>query len=502
LEAVVSSRQRLSVIAKDIYKHFQERQESQEYIGGKGMIVTMSRRAAVTLYEEFEKIAPDWCNDDPEKGKIKVVMTGSSADPLSWQKHIGNKRTRDLLAKRIKNPSDELQLVIVRDMWLTGFDVPSMHTMYIDKPMQGHNLMQAIARINRVFQSKSGGLIVDYIGIYQNLKKAMSQYSAGDQDKVGVPTEEYVIIMLERYQQICELLHGYPYSFHDFETEPPVNKFRSITRLMDYVLSLGEDKKEQFISWVSDVSRAWSLCSTSAEAKKISVEMGLFKAVRAGIIKYTENGTGKKNTAQLNERLGELVSQAVIANGLIDILNLSNDEHPDISILSDEFLDNLENIEQKNLAVESLNKLIKRAIKDFQKTSKTKSKEFSEMLQDTLGKYRQQSMETGEALKKLISLARELRGEIETGAASELSPFEIGIRDLFFQKENPTVDIELVKEIARSMEEEMSVDWKSRGDVRAKMKIKTKKILRQHGYQQDDFEYLSEQVLQQCELSF
>lgn len=502
LEAVVASRTRLNVIARDIVTHFQERQESQEYTGGKGMIVAISRRAAVTLYEEFEKVVPDWCSDDPAKGKIKVVMTGSSADPLEWQKHIGNKASRDFLARRLKDPMDELQLVIVRDMWLTGFDVPSMHTMYIDKPMQGHNLMQAIARVNRVFQNKSGGLIVDYIGIYQNLKKAIQHYSAGDRDEVGIKTDEYISVMLEKYQQICELLHHYSYSFHDFASELPVEKLRSITRLMDYVLSLGETQKNWFMDWVSELSRAWSLCATHESAQKINIEVGLFKAVRAGILKYTENGDKKKSITQLNERLSELVSQAVVVNNLVDIMGMSEEDHPDISILSDMFLSSLANVEQKNLAVESLHQLLKKAIRDFRKTSQARSKQFSELLQNTLEKYRKQTMETGDALQKLILLAKTLRTEMEESTSSGFSTLEIGIQDIMTQNHEKEVSIELIQELATSMEQEMSVDWKVRSDIRARMKMKSKRILRNHGYNREDFEKLSEQILLQCELSF
>ena len=363
LEAIVGTEQRVKQIAKDIVEHFEKREQSQEYEGGKGMIVAMSRRIAIDLYKEIVALRPIWHSDDLMSGKIKVVMTGSSSDPADWQPFIGTKATRETLAKRMKDRNDELKLVIVRDMWLTGFDVPSMHTMYIDKPMKGHNLMQAIARVNRVFKDKEGGLIVDYIGIAESLKEALAQYTESDKKTTGVDTEVAAQVLLEKYDLIQELLHGHDYS--KFFTGKSSEKMQAIVETMDFIIGLREDRKNDYIKLVTEMSRAYSLCATTDIAEQLNLEVGFHKAVKVSLVKMLSADGKKKTTTQLDSELNQLVSKAISSNEVVDILGSVGLSQPNIAILSDEFLEEVRGMKQRNLAVELLNRLLKGNIKIF-----------------------------------------------------------------------------------------------------------------------------------------
>ena len=382
LEAIVGTEQRVKQIAKDIVGHFEKREQAQENEGGKAMIVAMSRRIAIDLYKQIVELRPDWHSDDLMSGKIKVVMTGNSSDPSGWQPFIGTKANRETLAKRMKDRNDELKLVIVRDMWLTGFDVPSMHTMYIDKPMSGHNLMQAIARVNRVFKEKQGGLVVDYIGIAENLKEALAQYTESDKKTTGVDTEVASEILLEKYDLIKELLHGHDYD--KFFTRKPSEKMQAIVETMDYIIGLREDRENDYVKLVTEMARAYSLCATTDIAESLNLEVGFHKAVKAGLVKMISDDSRKKTISQLDSELNQLLSKAISSDEVIDILGSVGLSKPNIAILSDEFLEGVKGMKQKNLAVELLNRLLKGNIKTFYRRNLVQSKKFSELLEMNL----------------------------------------------------------------------------------------------------------------------
>ncbi|HCX1085485.1 TPA: type I restriction endonuclease subunit R, partial [Staphylococcus aureus] len=353
IEALAGAKPRVEALTKDIIQHFETRQQAMK---GKGMIVTMSRRIAVDLYDEIIRLKPEWHSDDDDKGVIKVVMTGSSSDPTSFQRHIGPKKRRNLLEKRMKDVDDELQLVIVRDMWLTGFDVPSMHTMYIDKPMKGHNLMQAIARVNRVFKDKPGGLIVDYVGIAESLKEALKEYTESDQAQTAIDTDKAVELMLLKYDVIQDMLYNLDYS--KFNSDKKSERNYTISNTMDYVIGLGEDERQRFIKTVTELGKAFALCATEPTAQELNDEIAFFKAVKAGLVKLLQppkEGKTRKTPAEVEAEINQLVSQSVVTEDVIDVYQTLGLEQPDLSILSDDFLKDVEGLKQKNVAVELLN---------------------------------------------------------------------------------------------------------------------------------------------------
>jgi type I restriction enzyme R subunit len=491
LEAIVGAEPRVKTVAKDIVEHFERRQESMTTDVGKGMIVAMSRRIAVELYNQIVKLRPDWHSDDLMKGKIKVVMTGSSSDPEEWSQHIGNKTTRETLSRRMKDNDDELQLVIVRDMWLTGFDVPSLHTMYIDKPMQGHNLMQAIARVNRVFKEKQGGLIVDYIGIAENLKKALSQYTENDRKQTGVDTELAVSLMMEKLELVREVLHGFDYSL--YFTGKHTEKLQTIMATIDYIVGLSVKRKDDFIKLTSELTKAYSLCSTTEEAEKYNVEIGFFKTVRAGIIKLqSEDNPGKKTKDQLDKELNQLISQSLKSDKVIDIMSEIGLAKPDISILSDEFLEEFKNMEHKNVAVELLKRLIQGKIRAFSRKTIVQSKHFSEMLESSLAKYHKRLIDSTVVIQELIALAKDITKAAEEGKESGLSEDEYAFYQALASniKAQEVMGIEVLKDIAKELTKKVksstTVDWNIRDSVRAKIRFEIKVLLKKYNYPPDD----------------
>jgi type I restriction enzyme R subunit len=491
LEAIVGAEPRIKTVAKDIVEHFEKRQESMTTEVGKGMIVAMSRRIAVELYDEIIKLRPDWHSDDLMKGKIKVVMTGSSSDPEEWSQHIGNKTTRETLSRRMKDNDDELELVIVRDMWLTGFDVPSMHTMYIDKPMQGHNLMQAIARVNRVFREKQGGLIVDYIGIAENLKKALSQYTENDREQTGVDTELAVSLMIEKLELVREVLHGFDYSlyFPGKHTE----KLQTIMSTIDYIVGLSIKRKEDYIKLTSELTKAYSLCSTTEEAELYNVEIGFFKTVRAGIIKLqNEDNPGKKSADQLDKELNQLIASSLKSDEVIDIMSEIGLTKPDISILSDEFLEEFKNMEHKNVAVELLKRLIQGKIRAFSRKTIVQSKQFSELLESSLAKYHKRLIDSTVVIQELIALAKDITKAAEEGKESGLSEDEYAFYQALASnitaQEVMGTDVlkEIAKELTKKVKSSTTVDWNIRDSVRAKIRFEIKVLLKKYNYPPDD----------------
>lgn len=504
LEAIVGAKERVKQIAKDIVEHLEKREQAQENEGGKAMIVAMSRRIAIGLYQEIVALRPDWHSDQLMGGKIKVVMTGSSSDPAGWQAFIGTKANRETLAKRMKDKNDELKLVIVRDMWLTGFDVPSMHTMYIDKPMSGHNLMQAIARVNRVFKEKQGGLVVDYIGIAENLKEALSKYTDSDQKTTGVDTDAASQVLLERHDLIKELLHGHDYS--KFFTGKPSEKMQAIVETMDYIIGLREDRKNDYIKLVTELARAYSLCATTDIAERLNVEIGFHKAVKASLVKMISDDNRKKTTSQLDIELNQLISKAISSNEVIDILGSVGLSKPNIAILSDEFLEEVKGMKQKNLAVELLNRLLKGSIKTFSRRNLVQSKKFSELLEAALRKYQNRAIETTQVIMELIELAKKISEAEKRGESTGLTPDELAFYDALADNESACeiMGEDILKQIARdltiSIKNNISVDWAIRESVQAKMKMTIKRLLKKYGYPPDKTAKAVDVVMEQTKL--
>ncbi|MDD2371632.1 MAG: type I restriction endonuclease subunit R [Firmicutes bacterium] len=504
LEAIVGANQRVKQIAKDIVEHFEKRDNAQENEGGKAMVVAMSRRIAIDLYKEIVALRPDWHSDDLMKGKIKVVMTGASSDPADWQKFIGTKANRETLAKRMKDQKDELKLVIVRDMWLTGFDVPSMHTMYIDKPMNGHNLMQAIARVNRVFKEKQGGLVVDYIGIAENLKKALSQYTDSDRKTTGVDTDVASQLLLEKHDLIKEILHGHDYS--KFLTGKPSEKMQAIVETMDFIIGLREDRKNDYIKHVTEMARAYSLCATTEVAERLNVEIGFHKAVKASLVKIISEENKKKTTSQLDSELNQLISKSISSNEVIDILSSVGLSKPNIAILSDEFLEEVKGMKQKNLAVELLNRLLKGSIRSFSRRNLVQSKKFSELLEAAIRKYQNRAIETTQVIMELIELAKKISEAEKRGENTGLTSDELAFYDALADNESAReiMGDEILKQIARdltqSIRNNISVDWAIRDSVQAKMKMTIKRLLKKYGYPPDKTARAVDIVMEQTKL--
>ncbi|MFA6815010.1 MAG: type I restriction endonuclease subunit R [Parabacteroides sp.] len=501
LEALVGSGKRIELVAKDIVSHFEERQKESF---GKSMIVAMSRRICVDLYDAIVKIRPEWHSDDDDKGIIKVVMSGSSSDNAKLQPHIGNKERREFLAKRMKDNSDELKIVIVRDMWLTGFDVPSLNTMYIDKPMKGHNLMQAIARVNRVFKDKPGGLIVDYIGIADSLKHALTQYTESDRKNTGIDTDVVVELMLEKYDVIKDILHGHDYS--KFLTGKASDRMQAIVETIDFVLGKGEEVKKDFLKYTTELSKAYSLCVTTDEAQQLNVEIGFLKAVKSGIIKMIPDEQKKKTSTQLDFQLNQLISKSIISEEVIDILGEVGLQKPNIAILSDEFLEEVKGLKQKNLAVELLNRLLKGKVKAISRRNLMQSKKFSEMLEKTLLKYQNRAIETTQVILELIGLAKEMNEAHKRGEDTGLNDDEVAFYDVLADSESAkeVLGDEILKQIAvdltESIKRSMSVDWNLRDTVRAKMRMTIRRLLKKYGYPPDQQIKAIDTVMEQAEL--
>lgn len=511
VEALVGSDKRLALVAKDMVAHFEDRVAALE---GKAMAVCMSRRICVKLYDEIVKLRPDWHSDDDNAGAVKIVMTGAASDPQEWQKHIGNKARRDLLAKRARDPKDTLKLVIVRDMWLTGFDAPCMHTMYVDKPMQGHGLMQAIARVNRVFRDKPAGLIVDYIGIAQNLKSALQQYSKNDQENTGVDEAQAIAVMMEKYEVVRDMFHGYDYISAMSGT--PQERLAMMARAIEWILDLQqklaakektkEGKKNahrRYQDAVLALSKAFALASASDEAREIREEVGFFQAIRAALVK---SSTGSGVTQQERElAIQQIVSRAVVSTEIVDILAAAGIKSPDISILSDEFLAEVQQMERKNLALEALRKLINDGIRSRSKANVVQTKAFSERLEDAVARYHANAITTAEVLQELIQLAKDIRAARQRGEESGLSDEEIAFYDALAENESAlqmmgddTLRL-IAHELLVSLRENVSVDWAHRDSARARMRVLVKRILRRYGFPPDLQDSAVQTVLQQAE---
>jgi len=494
LEKLVGSEPRIKQIAKDLVTHFEER---TAVIEGKGMIVAMSRQIAVDLYDAIVAIRPEWHNEDPTKGAIKIIMTGSASDDAKLQKHIYSKQVKKDLERRIKNPDDELKLVIVRDMWLTGFDAPSMHTMYIDKPMKSHNLMQAIARVNRVFKDKKGGLVVDYIGIANELKAALKTYtSAGGRGTGTIDVAEAMAEMLKRLDIVQNMYHSFDYS--EYKTKAHM----LLAPAANHILGL-EDGKKRYLDEVLALTKAYSLCSTLDEAQEYKEEIAFFQAVKS-IIQKAGVAIGAKKDP--NKAIKQIIDNAVIADGVEDIFSMVGLEKPNIGILSDEFLEDVAHMPYKNLAVELLEKLLKDDIKAKTKNNVVQEKKFSDRLQATLSQYHNRAIETAKVIEELIQMAKDFAAAAKHGEDLGLNFDELAFYDALAENESAMREMndEILKSIAQELTKKLrnsvSVDWQKRESVRAKMRNMIRIILRRFKYPPDKQQEAIELVMKQAEV--
>jgi len=499
LEAIVGSEKRINLIAKDIIEHFEKREEVLE---GKIMIVCMSRRICVDIYNSISKLRPRWDSNSDNEGIMKVIMTGAPEDPVDWQKHIRNKLKRQELATRFKNPNDKFIIAIVRDMWLTGFDVPNLHTMYIDKPMRGHGLMQTIARVNRVFKDKPGGLIVDYLGLAYELKKALSTYTeSGGRGEPVLDQEAALKVMKEKYEIVSAMFYGFDYK--KFFTGTPQEKMSVIPASIEHILEQ-KDGKERLLKYVTELSQAFALSVPNDEAIKIRDNVAFFQTVRSAIAKITP--PSGKTIDDLDSAIKQIVSKAISTDKVIDIFAVAGIKKPDISILSDEFLEEIKGMKQKNLALETLKKLLNDEIKVSFKRNIVQARSFAKMLEETIKKYQNRTIETAQVIAQLIDLAKDFREAQKRGEKLNLSEDELAFYDALANNESAieVLGNETLKKIARELtvliRENTTIDWTLRDSVKANLRVIVKRQLRKYGYPPDKREEATKLVLEQATL--
>jgi type I restriction enzyme R subunit len=510
LEAIVGNERRLALIAKDIVQHFEAR---NSVLDGKAMIVCMSRRICVELYDQIKKIRLDWHSDEDTEGSMKVVMTGSSSDPLYFQSHVRNKAKRKALGERLKDPKDPLKIAIVRDMWLTGFDAPSMHTLYIDKPMKGHNLMQAIARVNRVYKDKNGGLVVDYIGIANDLKRALSLYTeSGGKGKPAFDQDEAAEVMMGKYEIVSQMFSEQPqdksaakgFDYKSFFRLTPKEKLYFPIQGANYILGL-ENGKDRYVNAVTALSKSFAISVPHPFTIDIRDEVGLFQAIKTRIVKVTQSGKGRTDE-EIETAIKQILSDAVVADEVIDIFDAAGIKKPDISILSDEFLAEVKGMTHKNLALELLKKLLNDEIKTRQKVNLVQSKKFSEMLDKAMKSYQNNLITSAQIIEEMIRLAKDIKEADRKGEEMGLDFREYAFYTALEVNDSSVAVLgdEILRHIARELvdtvKKNTSIDWTVRENVQARMRIAVKKILRKHGYPPDMELKATETVLEQAKL--
>ena len=499
LEAVVGAENRVKQIAEDIVDHFEQRLEALE---GKAMVVCMSRRICVDLYNELVRLRPGWHDDDDAKGDIKVVMTGSASDPPDWQQHVRNKPRREALANRFRDADDPFRIVLVRDMWLTGFDAPSLHTMYVDKPMRGHGLMQAIARVNRVFKDKPGGLVVDYLGLANDLRQALLTYTeSGGTGRTAIDKEEAVAAMLKKHDVCCSLFHGFDWSM--WTTGTPAERLGLIPPALEHILAQ-ENGKDRCLQAVRELSQAFALAVPHEETFRIRDDVGFFQQVRTALSKRAEGEARPEEDLDLAVR--QIVSRAVASEGVIDIFAAAGLEKPDISILSEEFLAEVQGMPQRNLAVELLQKLLRGEVAIRRRTNLVQARSFVEMLEQTLRRYQNRTIEAAQVIEELIQLARDMR---EAGARGErlgLNDDELAFYDALETNDSAVQVLgdetlrAIAQELVDTVRRNVTIDWTLRENVRAQLRVLVRRILRKHGYPPDKQAKAIQTVLEQAEV--
>ncbi len=500
LEAVVGEEKRIGLIAEDLVRHFEARLEVMD---GKAMVVCMSRRICVAMYDAIAKLRPHWRDPDDAKGRVKVVMTGSSSDPEGFQPHRRSKTQLLDLAKRFKDAADPFKVVIVRDMWLTGFDAPCLHTLYVDKPMRGHGLMQAIARVNRVFRDKPGGLVVDYLGLAEQLKDALATYTAaGGEGRTAIDQEEAVKVVLEKVEVCRDLFHGFDFS--KFLNGTPADRLRLLPGAQQHIFSQDE-RRDRLVKAVTELVRAFALAVPHPKAMAVRDEVAFFQAVRAAVVKSSASGGGKTD-AEMDHAIQQIVSRAIATEGVVDIFAAAGLKKPDIGILSEEFLADVKNLPQKNLAVELLRKLLNDELRVRRKKNLVQSEAFSDKLGKTIVRYRNRAIETAQVIEELIQLAKEMREAQRHGADLKLTEDEAAFYDALAENDSAKKALgdealaEIARDLTRTIRESVTIDWTVRENVRAQIRVKVRRILKQRGYPPDGRERAVETVIKQAEL--
>ena len=499
LEAVVGAENRVKQIAEDIVDHFGQRLEALE---GKAMVVCMSRRICVDLYNELVRLRPDWHDDDDARGSIKVVMTGSASDPPEWQQHVRNKPRREALANRFRDADDPFRIVLVRDMWLTGFDAPSLHTMYLDKPMRGHGLMQAIARVNRVFKDKPGGLVVDYLGLANDLRQALVTYTdSGGTGRTAIDKEEAVALMLEKHGVCSALFHGFDWS--KWTTVPAQERWLLLPSAQEHILAQ-ENGKDRCLQAVRELSQAFALAVPHEETFRIRDDVGFFQQVRAALLKRAEAEARPEEDLDLAVR--QIISRAVTSEGVIDIFAAAGLDKPDISVLSDEFLAEVQGMPQRKLAVELLQKLLRGELATRRRTNVVQARSFAEMLEQTLRRYQNRAIEAAQVIEELIELARDMRDATTRGEELGLTEDELAFYDALETNDSAVQVLgdetlrAIAQELVQTVRSNVTIDWTLRENVRAQLRVLVRRILRRHGYPPDKQEQATTTVLEQAEL--
>ena len=499
LEAVVGAEKRLKLVAQDIVAHFEDRIEAME---GKAMVVCMSRRICVALYRELVRLRPDWHHKDDDQGNLKVVMTGAASDPPDWQPLIRNKSRREALANRFRDAANPLRMVLVRDMWLTGFDAPSLHTMYVDKPMRGHGLMQAIARVNRVFKDKPGGLVVDYLGLAHELKRALATYTeSGGTGQTALDQEEAVAVMLEKYDICCGLFHGFDRA--RWISGTPAERLGVLPAAQEHILAQ-ENGKERCVRSVRELSQAFALAVPHEEALRIRDDVAFFQTVQSGLAKRA--AANARPEQEMDHAVRQIISRAVASEGVIDIFAAAGLEKPDISILSEEFLAEVRGMPQRNLAVELLQKLLKGEIAARRRKNVVQARSFAEMLEGTLRRYQNRAVEAAQVIEELIQLAREMREANARGEKLGLKEDELAFYDALETNDSAVQVLgdatlrDIARELVETVRGNVTIDWTLRENVRANLRRLVKRILRKHGYPPDKQEKATQTVLEQAEV--
>lgn len=499
LEAMVGTEKRIGLVAQDIVDHFEKRLGAMD---GKAMIVCMSRRICVEMYEAIRRLRPQWHSEEDSKGALKVVMSGSASDEQAWQPHIRTKAESESIAKRFKDPKDSLRVVIVRDMWLTGFDCPSMHTMYVDKPMTGHNLMQAIARVNRVFRDKPGGLVVDYLGLADALKRALRTYTAsGGKGQATVDLEQAVAVLLEKYEIVKAILHGFDYSA--VLRAEPARRMSGIAQAMEFVLGLADGKK-RYLQAVAALSKAFALAVPHERAMAVRDEVGLFQEIRVALVKVAAS-EAERSPEDIESAIRQLVSRAVYPTEVVDIFAAAGLEKPDISILSDEFLADVRQLPQRNLALELLKRLLNDEIKTRLRKNVVQARSFADMIEAAVRKYQNRAIEAAQVIEELIGIAKEMRAAQSRGDELGLSDDEVAFYDAL--ADNPSArqvmgDEKLrllAQELVDRVRQSVTIDWQVRENARAQIRVLVKRVLRKYGYPPDMEQHATELVLEQTE---
>ena len=499
LEAIVGAEKRLKLVAQDIVAHFEDRIEAMD---GKAMVVCMSRRICVALYRELVRLRLDWHHQDDDQGNLKVVMTGAASDPPDWQPLIRNKSRRETLANRFRDAGDPLRMVLVRDMWLTGFDAPSLHSMYVDKPMRGHGLMQAIARVNRVFKDKPGGLVVDYLGLAHELKRALATYTeSGGTGQTALDQEEAVAVMLEKYEICCGLFHGFDRA--RWISGTPAERLGLLPAAQEHILAQ-ENGKDRCLRAVRELSQAFALAVPHEDAIRIRDDVAFFQTVQSGLAKRA--ATNKRPEQEMDHAVRQIISRAVASEGVIDIFAAAGLEKPDISILSEEFLAEVRGMPQRNLAVELLQKLLKCEIAARRRKNVVQARSFVEMLERTLRRYQNRAVEAAQVIEELIQLAREMREANARGEKLGLKEDELAFYDALETNDSAVQVLgdatlrDIARELVETVRGNVTIDWTLRENVRANLRRLVKRILRKHGYPPDKQEKATQTVLEQAEV--